>query len=207
MNFIITLVVLTVGVYFGADHLLSSHLKTTPSTKPEDEKALVQNMAKFLEKSPDLRKKISDSGLTITTPTPSITTQNQDDVDLAKIARYFGSSSADQFFKNYLMKKKKIRPNNLDDQTQLSIEMNEYIHLHPKESIESMESAIQSIPQEMKAEREAITPIFIHSSINFIEELDGDVQTKKTYFKRLMNNTDNPEIKNALESHFPDLLN
>jgi len=45
-------------VYLGADYLLSSHFKTTATTKPEDEKVLVQNMAKFLEQSPDLQRKL-----------------------------------------------------------------------------------------------------------------------------------------------------
>lgn len=213
MKFIITLLVFIIGLYFGADYLLSSHFKATASTKPEDEKALVQNMAKFLEQSTDLQKKITDSGQVINKPisTNTITAHTaspsaSEDVALSNVARYFGSSPADQYFKKYLIQKKNIHPDNTDEQTKLLIEVSDYIHEHPKEAVESLENAMQSIPHEMAAERQAITPAFIHSSINFIEELETDDYTKKVYLKRFIDNTQDPTIKEALESHFPDLM-
>ena len=207
MKFIVTLLVLITGVYFGADYMLGSHFKTTPPTKPEDEKALVQNMAKFLEQSPDLQKKITDSGQTITkqSTVPAISVAHE--VDLSHLARYFGSSPSDQFFKKYLTEKKKMNPESADEQSTLFVGISDYIHEHPKEAIESLENALQAIPLDMTEERSAIVPAFIHSSIGFIEELGDDEQAKKTYLKRFINNTQDPEIKDALESHFPDILN
>lgn len=206
MKFILTLLVLIVGVYFGVDHWLGSHFKATASTKPEDEKALVQNMAKFLEQSPDLQKKITDSGQTITKPSTPTAGNTQENVDLEVVARYFGSSPSDQYFKNYLIQKKKMNPDNPDEQTKLFVEVSEYIREHPKDAIESLENALQSIPLDMAAERDAITPAFIHASINFIDELDADEQTKKAYIKRFIDHTQDPEIKAALESHYTDIL-
>jgi hypothetical protein len=197
---------LIIAIYFGADHLLSTHLKSTPQANPENEKALVQNMASFLENSPDLRKKISESGQTIAKTNESAPPA-QHEVDLSSVAKYFGNTPADQYFKKFLIEKKKMNPDSTDEQTKIFIEMSDYIQMHPKESVESLENALQSIPQDMTAERNAITPAFIHSSINFIEELPGDDQTKKTYLKRFIDNTQDPEVKDALESHFPDLLN
>lgn len=207
MKFILTLLVLIVGVYFGVDHYLGSHFKSAAATKPEDEKALVQNMAKFLEESPDLQKKITDSGQVIAKPAQATATPNpQEEVDLATVARYFGSTPADQYFKKYLIQKKKMNPDDPDEQSKLFVEVSEYIREHPKDAIESLESALQSIPLDMAAERDAITPAFIHASINFIDELEADDQTKKTYIKRFIDNTRDPEVKDALESHYTDLL-
>lgn len=207
MKFILTLLVLITAVYFGVDHYLGSHFKAAASTNPADEKVLVQNMAKFLEESPDLQKKITDSGQTIAKPAATPAAPAQDEVELAKVARYFGSTPTDQYFKKFLIDKKKMHPENTEEQTKLFIELSEYIHAHPKESVESLENALQSIPMDMTAERSAITPAFIHSSINFLDELEVDDETKKGYIKRFIDNTQDPDIKDALESHFPDLLN
>lgn len=206
MKFIIILLVLITGVYFGADHLLASHFKATPSTNPVDEKALVQNMAKFLEQSPDLQKKITDSGQVVAKPvaTPA---SPAEEADLEKLARYFGSTPSDQYFKKFLTQRKKMRPSDMDEQTKLFVDMSDHIHEHPKEAVESLENALQSIPKDLVAERDAIIPAFIHSSINFIETLEGDDQMKRTYLQRFINNTQDPEIKDALETHFPDILN
>ena len=198
LKFIIILLVLIVGVYFGADYLLSSHLKSTATTRPEDEKALVQNMAKFLEQSPDFQKKISESGQALakqeSTPNPS--TPNE--VELSGITRYFGNSATDQFFKKYFAQHL--------EQTNTRTELSDYIHSHPKESTESLENALQSIPREMTNERSAVVSAFIHSAIIFVEELGTDDQAKKIYLKRLIENTQDSEIKDALENHFPELL-
>ena len=205
MKFIITLLALIIGTYFGADHLLSRYLKSTPQANPEKEKELVQGMASFLEKSPDFQKKIAESGQTLLNPTPS--TPSPTTEELAQISKYFGNTPTDDFFKKYLVIKKKANPNSLDEQNKLFIELSDFIRQHPKESAESMENALQSIPQDMKAEREILIPAFIHSSIIFIEEFPGDDQAKKAYLKRFIDNTQDPDIKDALESHFPDLVN
>lgn len=163
-------------------------------------------MAKFLEQSPELQKKITDSGQAASKTPAAPTPESGVEVDLSTVARYFGSTQADQYFKKYLLEKKKMHPDNIDEQTRLFVEVSDYIHQHPKESVESLENALQSIPKDMAAERDAITPAFIHSAINYIEDLNADDQAKRTYIKRFIDNTQDPEIKDALESHFPDLL-
>ena len=182
-------------VYFGADHLLSSHLKSATSSNTNDQKVIVQDMAKFLETNPTLQKEIQKSGQYPTS----------DEVDLSKVARYFGTSPTDQYFKNYLIQKKKMHLDDADEQTKLFIGMSDYIRQNPKDAVDSLEGALVSIPMDLKAERDAIKPAFIHSSINFIEEFITDEKTKKIYLKRFIHHTQDPEIKNALESHFPDL--
>ena len=87
------------------------------------------------------------------------------------------------------------------------MEISGYIHEHPKETVESLENALQSIPQDMNVERSAIVPSFINSTIIFIEEMKADDETKRTYLKRFINNTQDPAVKESLETHFPDLLN
>jgi len=207
LKFIASLIILIIGLYFGADHLLSTHFKTNTPTAPAEEKALVQNMAKFLEESPDLQKKITESGQVIAKPaTATKPAAPVVDADLEKVARYFGSSPTDDYFKKVLIQKKKMNPDDQSEQTKFFVEVSGYVHEHPKETVEALENALQSIPMDMQAERSAVVPAFIHSSIIFLEESGADDQTKKTYLKRFINGTQDPEVKDALETHFPDLL-
>lgn len=185
------------ALYFGADHFLSRYLKAGAPT-PEGETAIVQNMAKFLEQSPDFQRRIQEGQASA--PSASHPSKGAD------LTRYFGSSPSDQYFKSYVAEKLKTHPDDADGQTRLFNEVGAFIQQHPKESVESLENALQAIPLDLKVEREAITPVFIHAAIGFLEETTMDESTKRAYLKRFMDHTQSPEVRAAFESHFPELL-
>ena len=103
------------------------------------------------------------------------------------------------------MAQKNLKEDDLDGQTSLFIDLSNHIRENPKESIETLESAIGNIPLNQTSIRAAIRPAYIHSAIQFIEESDTDENGKKAYLKRLIQTANDEEIKEALKSHFPDL--
>lgn len=208
MNFLLGLLATIVLFYFGMDSYLGFQSKARAPTTPQEEKALVQNMAKFLETSPEIQKKIENSGHAVNSSirlsqAPSQTGSSE---ELSKLSRFFGTTPTDEFYKNHILKHKATDPNDADAHAQLLIEFSEYMTKHPQESIECLETALQSIPSEMKSERDAIIPVFIHSAIFYVENIAQDEAGKKAYINRFLNSSPDPLVRGALETHFSELL-
>lgn len=209
MKFLVGLIITIVLFYFGMDSYLGFQLKAKTPNSAGEEKALVQNMAKFLETSPQIQQKIQDSGHQVNpsirlTSTPQ--SQSIESGEIDRISKFFGNTPTDEFYKGYLVRRKATDLNDADAQAKLLIEFSEYMTKHPQESIECLETALQSIPMDLKAEREAIIPAFIHSAVYYIENVATDEEKKRSYLNRFMNTHSDPLIKGALESHFEELL-
>jgi hypothetical protein len=210
LKFFLGLILSMIAIYFGLDSFLKSRFLPLSTTPPEQEKVIVQNMARFLETNPDLQKSIEQSGERASAQSPASTTappdQGSANPDLAKLARYFGNTPTDEYFKKFLLERKSKNESDPDRQVNLFIDMSEYLVKHPLESIHSLENALQAIPREMTAEREAILPAFIHSAIYYIENQVQDDESRRTYLNRFLSNAHEPLVKNALETHFSDLI-
>jgi hypothetical protein len=209
LKFFLALITVVLGFYLVLD-LLLGRMKIGQSVSEGKSPGLVKEMAAYLETNPQLQKTIyqnlskPEKGGTIPSGVPA-TASTLPDADTSSIDRYFGKSASDQYFKNYVMAQQKLKNDDLDGQTSLFIELSNHIRENPKESIETLETAIGNIPQNQTTVRAAIRPAYIHSAIQFIEESDTDENGKKAYLKRLIQTANDEEIKEALKSHFPDL--
>jgi hypothetical protein len=93
-----------------------------------------------------------------------------------------------------------------EDRTRSFVKMSDFVQEHPEESLKSLENAWQNTRSNQEQERNAIRPALIHASIYFIDTAVEDESSKKGYLRRVINNTNDPEIKEALETHFSELL-
>ena len=209
MKFFIILITIVLGSYLALD-LLLGQMKLGQSVSEGKSPGLVKEMAAYLETNPNIQKTIYENlgeprkTNSITSGAPPVPS-TLPTADTTSIDRYFGNSASDQYFKKFVMAQKNLKEDDLDGQTSLFIDLSNHIRENPKESIETLESAIGNIPLNQTSIRAAIRPAYIHSAIQFIEESDTDENGKKAYLKRLIQTANDEEIKEALKSHFPDL--
>jgi hypothetical protein len=193
MKFLLALFGLVIAGYFALDAYLSSLPPATlPSKRPESE--LIKGMAQFLEQNPGMARNSLPQSLpnqSLTPSDPSAQTSN---------------STADAFFKDYLRNSKDSESVSFEERTRNFVRMSDFIREHPEDSLRSLESAWQSSRSDQEQERNAIRPALIHAAIFYIENQVEDDSSKKGYLRRVINHSNDPEIKEALESHFPELL-
>ncbi len=197
MKFIATLAFTLIMFYFGLDYFLSKNAKESAEFKASSEGALVTGMANFLENNPEMNKKFSGSSAADSPTTPIQATNATTNLN------YLGNTPTDLFLKSFIQKKTAIKQGDFESETRLFVELSDYIQAHPKEAIERIEGALQSVPSERKEEKEALKVAFIHSAIYFLDEIEGEETTKKAYYKRFVEQNQDPDIRDALETHFP----
>jgi hypothetical protein len=192
MKFLLTLFALVIAGYFALDAYLSSLPPASASqSRPQGE--LIKNMAQFLEQNPHMVGNSQPLPTSTETKNTSATTEPST------------NTSVDAFFKDYLRSSKDSENTSFEDRTRNFVKMSDFIREHPEDSLRSLETAWQSTRSDQSQEREAIRPALIHAAIYFIETQVEDDSSKKGYLRRIINNSNDPEIKEALESHFPEL--
>ena len=207
MKSIIIFIMLIAGSYYGIDHALSSHFHTETTQQGPQNQAMVQQMAQFLDSNDQIQRQIASTNAA--PPSQATKPSGSESLVTSPASSYLGNSPADLFFKTVLNKKAELNsksPENVEDSLNQTIEMLDYVRENPKESLATLESALNAIPVEMVQERDVLRSAYIHASINFIEELPEDVSSKMAYLKRFSESTNDPEVKSALQSHFSSMI-
>lgn len=201
MKFVIVLLIIITGGYLGLDHLLRTTFPNANAQNALDDKDMVKNMASFLESNPQIQRTIaSNDGVR---PVADI---SADQSNADSLNQYFGNSQSDQFFKQVIGQKTSDDPESQDSKLNQTLAIIDYVRENPRESLDTLERALGSIPADRENERTVLKTAYIHASIHFIENLPGDDSEKLNYLKRFAQNGNDLETKETLENHFENLL-
>ncbi len=202
MKFVIVLLIIITGGYLGLDHLLSSAFPNANAQNALDDKTMVTNMASFLESNPQIQRSIASNG-----GARPVADNPADQTNADSLSQYFGNSQSDQFFKQVIGQKTSDDPESQDSKLNQTLAIIDYVRENPRDSLDTLERALGSIPADRENERTVLRTAYIHASIHFIENLPGDDSEKLNYLKRFAQNGNDPETKEMLENHFENLLN
>jgi hypothetical protein len=201
LKFVIVLLIIITGGYLGLDHLLSTAFPNANAQNTLDDKVMVQSMASFLESNPQIQRSIASNG-----GARPVAETSGDQIHTDLLNQYFGNSPSDQFFKKIVGQKISDDPENQESRLNQTLEMIDFVRGNPRESLDTLERALSSIPADRENERTVLKTAYIHASIHFIENLTGNDEEKLNYVKRFAQNGNDPEVKELLENHFENLI-